>query len=204
MPARRWVELHHLLVELHGAGFFASLLGCTAEETAPARLLRTLGGGLELQWFGTDRRPRPFSSRSKSKSNWRRMGQPSPVVPEGQPRSGSHQARLKQRIRHAATAFMATIEWRINARDVFLAQRAQDSQLPRSGMCSSAAGNDAGALQPCNCGTDLQDAQHVLAAIAGHSSMPRGSPANSWSGTQALNSASRSTLVLNSCIWNSY
>jgi hypothetical protein len=47
-------------------------------------------------------------------------------------------------------------------------------------------GNDAGSLPALQlAGADLQDAQHVLTAIAGHSSMPRERPGN-LSGSESL------------------
>jgi hypothetical protein len=57
-------------------------------------------------------------------------------------RPGAHQAGLQQRIGHAATAFMATIECRIEAAGTsLLAQGAQGPQLAQGpGKCRSAAG----------------------------------------------------------------
>ena len=67
---------------------------------------------------------------------------------------------------------MAMIECRMEAAgNVFLAQRAQGPQLPKilEGI-GLLLGNQSGSLPPLQLvGTDLQDAQHVLTAIAGHS-----------------------------------
>jgi len=92
-------------------------------------------------------------------------------VAEGEARAGAHQAGLSRGLAIPATAFIATIECRIEAAETSSSRRARNVlSWPSSGMCRSAAAESvlrAPTLQLV--GTDLEDTQHVLTAIAGHS-----------------------------------
>ena len=96
------------------------------------------------------------------------------VMAKSQPRPG--------RTRHASSSGLRHPGHRLHGhngipdrgrRNSVLAQRAQGPQLPQIlKAVSLLLGNQVRALPPLElAGTDLQDAQHVLTAIAGHSSM---------------------------------
>ncbi len=96
------------------------------------------------------------------------------VMAKGNPRAGTHHAGFEQRIGHAG--------YRLHGQDGiadgsgrhgFLAQNAQRAQLAKilEGI-NLLLRNQSGSLPPLQlAGTDLHDAQHVLTAIAGHSSL---------------------------------
>jgi hypothetical protein len=96
------------------------------------------------------------------------------AVPEGQPRPGPHQARFQQRIGHARHRLHGHNRMADGRHGhIFFAQDAQDAQLAE--VLEAVAlllGNKSRPLPSLQlAGADLQDAQHVLAAIAGHSSV---------------------------------
>jgi hypothetical protein len=97
-----------------------------------------------------------------------------PVATESEPRSGPHQTCFKQRIGHAGHGLHGhngvpdRCRWYI-----LFSQDAQDPQLSEilKGV-TLLLGNEAGSLPPLQlAGTDLQNPQHILAPIAGHSSV---------------------------------
>ena len=93
---------------------------------------------------------------------------------EGQARSGAHHARLEQRVGHAGDGFHGQDGFADRGRGhVVRAQRAQGAQLPEIlKAIEFLLGNQPGSLPGLQLtGTDLEDAQNVLTAIAGHSWM---------------------------------
>jgi hypothetical protein len=91
---------------------------------------------------------------------------------EGEARSGAHQAGLKQRVGHAGHSFHG--QDRVadgSGWDVIFAKDAQSSKLAQIlESVSVLLGDECGSFPPLQLmGTDLQYAQNVLTAIAGHS-----------------------------------
>ena len=114
-----------------------------------------------------------LSRRSKSKSNWRRMGstmapwwRKASRVPVRTTRASSSGLAMP------ATAFIARIECRMEAAGTSSSRRTRrvlnwPEILEGVGLLLR---NQPGSLPPLQlAGTDLQDAQNVLTAIAGHS-----------------------------------
>ena len=94
------------------------------------------------------------------------------VMAEGEARSGAHEAGFKQRVGHAGHSFHGQdgVANRGSGYIVF-AKDAQGSELTQilEGV-SVLLGDESGSFPPLQLvGTDLQNAQNVLTAIAGHS-----------------------------------
>ena len=96
------------------------------------------------------------------------------VMAEGQARAGAHHARLEQRVAHAGHGFHGQNRVADRGRGhVVLAQRAQRAQLPQIlKAVDFLLGDQPGSFPGLQlAGTDLEDAQNVLTAIAGHAWM---------------------------------
>ena len=94
------------------------------------------------------------------------------MVAEGKPSSGADKAGLEERVVHAGHRFHRQNRIPDGSRGhIVLAQDAQSSQLPQVLECIGLLlGDESGSFPPLKLvGTDLQDAQNVLTAIAGHS-----------------------------------
>ena len=94
------------------------------------------------------------------------------VMAEGEARSGAHQAGLEQWVGHAGHRFHG--EDRVadgGGGNVVFTKDAQSSELPQILKCVGLLlGDESGSFPSLQLmGTDLQYAQNVLTAIAGHS-----------------------------------
>ncbi len=94
------------------------------------------------------------------------------VMAEGEARSGAHEAGFKQRVGHAGHSFHGQ-DGVANggSGNIVFAKDAQGSELTQilEGV-SVLLGDESGSFPPLQLvGTDLQNAQNVLTAIAGHS-----------------------------------
>ena len=176
-----------LFVEGDGAVLLAGLLGLHGGEKEVLRVLCAAGQSRarakETARFRRGIDPAARSRRATG-GEW---GRPWRHCSESQASSGADQARLEKRIGHSATALMATMECADGSGGhVFLAQDAQGPQLAEilEGV-GLLRGNESGSLPTQQlAGTDLQDPQNILTAIAGHSSMlhirPDESPVRGW------------------------